>query len=107
MTYWVALPPTFQLMPIYEYQSKTQDASCAFCQVGFERLQKLADATLLACPECHSPVRRVISAPNLQTSNKDAMKPKNVEKNGFTQYRKVGKGQYEKTAGKGPRNISA
>jgi hypothetical protein len=29
-----------------------------------------------------------------------------LAKHGFTQYRKVGKGKYEKTAGKGPSTIS-
>ncbi len=94
-------------MPIYEYQAKSEDASCDFCRAGFERLQKLADAAVLACPQCSHPVRRVISAPNVQSSSTDALKPKNVEKHGFTQYRKVGKGKYEKTAGKGPKKISA
>jgi len=32
--------------------------------------------------------------------------PNHIEKHGFTQYRKVGKGVYEKTAGKGPDYIS-
>lgn len=94
-------------MPIYEYQAKTNDDSCEHCRTGFDRLQKLADAAVLACPQCGNPVKRVISAPNLQSMSSDALKPKNVEKQGFTQYRKVGKGKYEKTAGKGPDNISA
>lgn len=94
-------------MPFYEYQAKTPETGCDQCRAGFTRLQKLADAPLLACPECHAPVRRVISAPNVQSGVKDSLKPKNVEKHGFTQYRKVGKGKYEKTAGKGPQKISA
>ncbi len=81
--------------------------SCEHCRAGFDRLQKLADAPILACPECNNPVRRVISAPNVQSAHSDALKPKNVEQHGFTQYRKVGKGKYEKTAGKGPDKISA
>ena len=93
-------------MPIYEYQAKTEDAACDYCRTGFERLQKLADAALLACPQCNSPIKRVISAPNLQSGSKDTLKPKNIEQHGFTQYRKVGKGEYEKTAGKGPDTLS-
>lgn len=94
-------------MPIYEYQAKSSNDGCEHCLNGFDRLQKLADAPILACPQCGHPVKRVISAPNLQSMGSDALKPKNVEKQGFTQYRKVGKGKYEKTAGKGPDNISA
>jgi hypothetical protein len=33
------------------------------------------------------------------------MKEGNLEKKGFTQYKKIGKGAYEKTAGKGPSHI--
>ncbi len=93
-------------MPIYEYQARTEAAACSHCRSGFERLQKLADAALLACPQCGHPVRRVISAPNVQRGQAHVLKPKHVEERGFTQYRKVGKGKYEKTAGKGPEKIS-
>lgn len=94
-------------MPFYEYQSKNPDTGCRYCMTGFERLQKLSDAALLACPECAGPVKRVISAPNVQSGHAHMHKPANLEKSGFTQYRKVGKGKYEKTAGKGPEKISA
>jgi hypothetical protein len=30
------------------------------------------------------------------------LRESNIEKAGFTQYKKIGKGVYEKTAGKGP-----
>jgi putative FmdB family regulatory protein len=43
-------------MPIYEYQ-------CQSCQHAFESLQKLSDAVLTECPECHKPaLRKKISA---------------------------------------------
>ena len=91
-------------MPIYEYRSKNLDG-CAHCNESFEVFQKLSDAELSNCPQCGSAVRKVISAPNL-ASPSPSLDPKNLEKHGFTQYRKSGKGTYEKTAGKGPRTIT-
>lgn len=44
-------------MPIYEFE-------CAACEAVFERLQKLADADPVECPECGKPkVRRRLTAP--------------------------------------------
>jgi len=64
-------------------------------------MQKLSDDPLACCPECYSPVRRKISRPNL-ASPAPSLSESNLEKHGFTQFRKVEKGVYEKTAGKGP-----
>ena len=41
-------------MPIYEYQ-------CASCHKVHEVLQKFSDAPLAACPECDSPVEKLMS----------------------------------------------
>jgi len=91
-------------MPIYEYVPMSTEY-CAHCREGFEQLQKILDEVLQVCPQCHAPVRRVISAPNLGKAG-PSLEPANLEKHGFTQYRKSGKGVYEKTAGKGPDTIS-
>ena len=64
-------------------------------------LRKLQDPDLETCPECGAPVERKISAPNLGSAG-PSLDESNIEKHGFTQYRKVEKGVYEKTAGKGP-----
>jgi putative FmdB family regulatory protein len=71
----------------------------------FERRQKISDERLSQCPECRSPVRRVISAPSLALDSVDTSE-KNIGDKGFTQYRKLEKGLYEKTVGKGPKIIS-
>jgi len=91
-------------MPIYEYIPIAAQ-HCEYCKDGFEQLQKMRDAALQHCPRCNAPVRRVISAANLAKSG-PSLEPANLEKHGFTQYRKSGKGVYQKTAGKGPDVIS-
>jgi putative FmdB family regulatory protein len=91
-------------MPIYEYRP-VKDSSCTFCSKGFELLRKISDPDINVCSECGAAVERVLSAPSLAKSD-TSLDPANVEKHGFTQYRKSGKGVYEKTAGKGPNVIS-
>jgi putative FmdB family regulatory protein len=91
-------------MPIYEYRP-VNESSCSFCADGFEILRKISDPDLIACPQCGTAVERVLSAPNL-TKSDTSLSTDNLEKHGFTQYRKSGKGVYEKTAGKGPNVIS-
>lgn len=49
-------------MPIYEYQ-------CAECGHQFDRLQKIADAPLVACPECEKDTLiKLVSAPSFRLS---------------------------------------
>lgn len=87
-------------MPIYQY-APSGDESCEICRDGFELLERLSDKPLDQCPACKAAVRRVISAPRINTLNAN-LNPDNLEQKGFTQYRRLAKGQYEKTAGKGP-----
>jgi putative FmdB family regulatory protein len=87
-------------MPIYEYQASGQE-SCEYCVNAFDIMQKIADEPIQFCPECHNPVHRKISRPNL-TRPTPSLSKENIEKHGLTQFRKVEKGVYEKTAGKGP-----
>ena len=42
-------------MPIYEYE-------CARCNQRFERLQRLSDPLLTACPNCGGAVHKMISS---------------------------------------------
>jgi putative FmdB family regulatory protein len=98
-------------MPLYTYQTSLESGGCPRCVLPFEVMQKLADARLTVCPDCGQPVKKIITAVHVNTgttgSPGSTLSAKNIEKNGFTQYRKVGKGQYEKTAGKGPDTFSA
>lgn len=87
-------------MPIYVYRAESK-AGCPHCQAGFEVLQRLGEAPLEECPRCLAPIAKLISAPNLSTSG-PSLSDENVGKHGFTRYRKLDKGVYEKTAGRGP-----
>lgn len=87
-------------MPIYEYRPSSE-GHCEFCSAGFEVIQKINDPRLSHCPECGAPVARQLSAPTIGTTG-PSLDAANIEKHGFTQYRRAGQGVYEKTAGKGP-----
>ncbi|AKS42069.1 FmdB family zinc ribbon protein [Wenzhouxiangella marina] len=93
-------------MPFYEYIND-EAPGCEHCKQTFSVLQRLSDPPLEHCPECLAAVRRIISSPNVVAGQSHRLKESNIEKAGFTQYKKIGKGVYEKTAGKGPGVISA
>jgi putative FmdB family regulatory protein len=93
-------------MPIYRYQVVAENPGCSHCSPGFEVMQKMAETPLSECPQCQAPLRKVITPPNVASGNAHLSSPGHIEKHGFTQYRKVGKGVYEKTAGQGPDYIS-
>ena len=48
-------------MPIYEYQAKDCKKACTCCRAPFEVLQRIDEEPLARCPECGSPVKKVIS----------------------------------------------
>jgi putative FmdB family regulatory protein len=91
-------------MPIYEYRSSGPQ-HCEFCGNGFEIIQKIDDPKLLQCPQCQAAVQRQLSAPRIGKAG-PSLDRANIEKHGFTQYRRAGQGVYEKTAGKGPEVIT-
>ncbi len=88
-------------MPIYEYAAA--DEGCDHCRESFEVVQRMADDPLTSCPECGQPVKRLLSS--FSVSGGDPLSRSKLEAAGFTQYTRRGKGNYEKTAGKGPRSI--
>lgn len=92
-------------MPVYSYIASREPA-CAYCRCGFDLLQKMRDPELTICPECGGSIRRQLSISNVVRGDSHRMSEKHIEKHGFTQYRKIGKGVYEKTAGKGPKHIT-
>lgn len=46
-------------MPLYEYQ-------CKKCKHKFEKIQKFSDQPVRKCPECGSPVEKIMHAPAVQ-----------------------------------------
>ena len=96
-------------MPTYVYSAtgSPQTRNCDVCSGNFEVVQRMADEALTKCPKCGGPVQRVIMAPNLNGAGA-IKKPSEdrLAKAGFTQYKKVGKGAYEKTFGGGPTTLS-
>jgi predicted nucleic acid-binding Zn ribbon protein len=95
-------------MPMYVYQVIEADGSEGEI---FEVLQGMNEKPLTHHPETGQPVRRLLGLPNVagkmsESAIKSNLSSSNLERHGFTQYKKSGKGTYEKTAGKGPNVIS-
>lgn len=97
-------------MPTYVYEVIQEDGSDG---ETFELIQPISAKALTKHPETGQPVQRVIQAPFIggawseSAMHKSTNDNKKLEKMGFTKYVKAGDGTYEKTAGKGPRTISA
>jgi putative FmdB family regulatory protein len=87
-------------VPLYEYES--DGGHCKFCKDRFEVLQRLGEPALTACPECGQPCHRVFSSFASVKSIGDGLSPTKLAQKGFTQYKRAGDGQYEKTCGQGP-----
>lgn len=98
-------------MPIYTYENTHADQHCDYCLGGFNVMQKMSDEPFKHCTYCGAPIKKIIRSVNLQgkttRSPASTLSEKNIAKHGFTQYKKIGKGKYEKTTGKGPDSISA
>ena len=91
-------------MPIFEYSPDSE--KCEICNGLFEVIQKMKDPPLTKCPECDQPCHRVFSTFAVGGKGKSLLSKSNLENHGFTQYKRKGKGYYEKTAGKGPKSIA-
>lgn len=97
-------------MPVYTYQVLKDDGSAG---ETFEVFRKMGDPPLKHHPETGEKVTRVYTPVHIagMTSglhSKTLLSDKNLEKNGFTAYRRNGKGHYERTAGaEGPGTLSA
>src|SRR5438045_1174865 len=97
-------------MPTYIYRavkSKRRKNTCELCSKDFEIVQKMADDALSACPKCGAPIERVSFAPNLNNAGR-VKQPSEAQlaRSGFTQYKRKGKGYYEKSFGQGPSSLN-
>ena len=81
-------------MPLYVYEARDPKKCCAKCRGGFEVSQSLKDGKLTACPDCGSPIYRVIQAPGLTHSRTDLHY--RAKRAGFSCLKKVQRGEYEK-----------
>ena len=81
-------------MPIYEYEAKDSKQSCEHCIDGFEIMRKMADEPLTECPQCGSPIRKLISAHAVGGSQSGL--DDRAKSAGFHKLEKLGKGEYEK-----------
>ena len=81
-------------MPIYEYQAREEHKGCKLCAQPFEQIRRLSDPPLEKCPECGTPIVKIISAPNVGSSKSSL--DSRAKAAGFTKLQKLGTGEYEK-----------
>ncbi|HZL44364.1 MAG TPA: zinc ribbon domain-containing protein [Verrucomicrobiae bacterium] len=82
-----------QAVPIYEYE--LCKGSCVVCGGRFTLHRPLSAVPLTRCPACKKPVRKVLSSFHSPTK----LKPLSVvdaKKAGFSIYKRLGKGEYER-----------
>ncbi len=85
-------------MPIYEYEPTEHD--CLMCPNRVAAIQGIEDEPLQYCPDCGLPVKRVISKVSFQMGRES--NPDRAAAKGFTTFKKVEKGKWEKVGGEGP-----
>jgi predicted nucleic acid-binding Zn ribbon protein len=96
-------------MPQYTYEIINDDGSPG---ETFQVERRVSDPPLETHPETGQRVRRVFKPVNIAGQGSDLqlksqLNDKNLERLGFTAYRRNGKGHYERTAGKeGPEHLS-
>lgn len=82
-------------MPIYEYEPDERD--CLMCEGLVGVIQSLEEAPLKLCPWCGLSVIRVISKASIQVRKMND--PESAAKRGFSTFKKVDDGKWEKVAG--------
>jgi putative FmdB family regulatory protein len=83
-------------VPIYEYEPRDHD--CLMCDGRVAAIQGIEEPPLEYCPDCGLEVRRVVSAASFKISN-TALKSSGDK--GFTTWKKVESGRWEKVSGPG------
>ena len=96
-------------MPVYTYQIINEDGSEGEC---FDVVRKMSDPPLEKHPDTGEKVKRIFTSPHIAgisnaIHDKTRLSDSNLEKKGFTTYRKNGKGHYERTTGsQGPKHLN-
>lgn len=84
-------------MPVYEYEP--DDRECLICDGKVAILQEVGEEPARYCPHCGLEIKRIVSKASFSFA-KDAS-PEEAAKKGFTVYRRLETGVYEKAAGEG------
>lgn len=82
-------------MPIYEYEPVDRD--CLMCEGRVEAIQGINDEPYKFCPYCGLEVQRVVSRASIKL--RSSVDPEKAAQRGFSTFKKIGKGQWEKVAG--------
>jgi len=80
-------------MPLYEYE--LCEGGCVVCGGRFTLRRPVTAKPLTNCPACKKPIRKLISS----FSSPQKMKPLSItdaKKAGFTVYKRLGKGEFER-----------
>lgn len=85
-------------MPIYEYEPV--DRECFICNGRVEFMQNVSEGPLEYCPTCGLEVRRIVSRASIQI--RPGSDPDKAAKRGFTTFKRVEKGKWERIGGEGP-----
>jgi putative FmdB family regulatory protein len=85
-------------VPIYEYEP--DDRECFICNGKVEAIQNINDEPLKFCPTCGLEVRKVVSRATFQLGRES--NPEKAASRGFTTFKRVEKGKWEKIGGEGP-----
>lgn len=88
-------------MPIYEYEPV--DRECFICNGRVEFMQNVSEEPLEYCPTCGLEVQRVVSRASIQLRR--GTTPEKAAKRGFTTFKRVEKGKWERISGEGPEMI--
>jgi putative FmdB family regulatory protein len=80
-------------MPLYEYELCEGD--CSICGGKFTLRRPVSAPQLTQCPLCKKPVRKVLSGFNTPKLTKP-VSFSDAKKAGFTVYKKLSKGEYER-----------
>lgn len=81
-------------MPTYGYRVKEGHIGCPHCRDGFECFRQITAPPLTHCPQCGSPVEKMISAPYVATSQ--GKLDDRARQAGFHKFQRIGRGEYEK-----------
>ncbi len=82
-------------MPLHTYKA-VNPGRCPDCRDGFERLQKVSDPALTECPTCGLPIERAVAEATFAPKILRIPGANEAKAAGFTVYKKLGQGEYER-----------